>query len=73
MCKRISSLCYLVRHGCDAAGGHVGAPHCLDFLNRLKLLVIKDLVEVDDDLVQEPDALHSLVDVLTVELGEVGN
>ena len=59
----------LVHKRRDAAGGHVGAAHRLDLLHRLELLVIKDLVEVDDDLVEEPDALHALVHVRAVELG----
>ena len=66
---------YLVRHRCDATGGHVGATHCFDFLHRLKLLVIEDLVEVDYNLVKEPETLETLlVDVvLVVELLVVGD
>ena len=64
---------YLVGHWGDAASGHVGAPHGFDFLHSLKFLIIEDLVEVDYNLVEEPDALHPLVDVLAVKLGEVWN
>ena len=57
----------------DPAGRHVGAADGLDLLHVAELLVVEQLVEVDDDLVEESDALDSLVDVLGVELGEVGN
>ena len=57
----------------DPAGRHVGAADGLDLLHVAELLVVEQLVEVDDDLVEQSDALGSLVDVLGVELCEVGN
>ena len=57
----------------NPTGRHVGASDGFDLLHVPKLLVVEQLVEVDDDLVEQPDALDSLVDVLGVELGEVWN
>ena len=46
---------------------------CFFFSQSQHLLALTGLVEVDDDLVEESDALDSLVNVLGVELGEVWN
>ena len=61
----------LITDGSNSTGSHVGAAHSLDLLHGGKLLVIQDLVKVNDDLVEKPDALNPLVDVLRVELSEV--
>ena len=55
----------------NPAGRHVGAADGLDLLHVAKLLIVEQLVEVDDDLIEQPDAFDSLVNVLGVELGEV--
>ena len=57
----------------NPTGRHVGASDGFDLLHIPELLVVEQLVEVDDDLVEQSDALDSLVDVLGVELGEVWN
>ena len=96
LCQQsVPSPSHLVAGGGDAAGRHVGAANRLDLLHASELLVVQDLVKVDDYLVQEADALHTLavgllinfdidtfnvkieglylVDILGVELSEVGN
>ena len=57
LCQQSS---HLVAGWRDAGGRHVRAAHGLDLLHARELLVVQDLVEVDDDLVQEADALHTL-------------
>ncbi len=46
------------------------SPDGFDLLNAGEFVVVQDLVKVNDDLVEQPDALHALVDVLRVEVGE---
>ena len=48
----------------DPAGRHVGAADGLDLLHVAELLVVEQLVEVHDDLVQQPDALHLVTAVI---------
>ena len=55
----------------NPTGRHVGAADGLNLLHVAKLLIVEQLVEVDDDLIEQPDAFDSLVNVLGVELGEV--
>ena len=55
----------------NSTGCHVGAADGLNLLHVAKLLIVEQLVEVDDDLIEQPDAFDSLVNVLGVELGEV--
>ena len=54
---------------------HVGCSRRLDLLNTLELVLLQDLVKVGDDLVEEAQALHTLIVGLQlhVELGEVGD
>lgn len=53
--------------------GHVRGAGGLDLLDALKTLFAQQLVEVGDDLVQQPQTLHALVVgfQLDVKLGEV--
>ena len=55
----------------NPTGRHVGAANSFDLLHVAKLLIVEQFVEVDDDLIEQPDAFDSLVNVLGVELGEV--
>ena len=48
----------------DPAGRHVGAADGLYLLHVAELLVVEQLVEVHDDLVQQPDALHLVTAVI---------
>ena len=68
LCQQSS---HLVAGWRDAAGRHVRAAHGLDLLHARELLVVQDLVEVDDDLVQEADALHTLAAKLFINLTEI--
>ena len=68
LCQQSS---HLVAGWRDAGGRHVRAAHGLDLLHARELLVVQDLVEVDDDLVQEADALHTLAAKLFINLTEI--
>ena len=68
LCQQSS---HLVAGWRDAGGRHVRAAHGLDLLHARELLVVQDLVEVDDDLVQEADALHTLAVKLFINLTEI--
>ncbi len=61
--------------GDEADGGHVGGPDGLDLVEGAESVVADEIIEVGDDLVQEPQALDALVvEVqLHVELVEVGD
>ena len=54
---------------------HVSAPDCLDLINCTESFVAKQFIKVSNDLVEESDALNTLVVPvqLGVELVEVGN
>ena len=54
---------------------HVRSPSGLDLLNVLKRLLLQQLVKVCNDLVQQPQTLHSLIVGLKlhVEVREVRN
>ena len=56
-------------------GCHVCRADCFDLIDRPIGLLIQDLVEVSDDLVQQSQALHSLIVAVQfdVEFVEVGN
>ena len=45
----------------------------LNLFNSSEFLIIKDLIKIDNDFIQETNTFNTLVNIFRVELGEIGN
>lgn len=58
-----------IQAGCS----HISAAYGFDFLNAPVFVTFEQLVEIEYDFVEQSNALHTIVDILRVETGKVGN
>ena len=70
---QVVELIFRFCYWCDPTCCHISASDCFYLLNCFELVIVKQLIEVYNDFIQKSNTLNSFVNVLRIELSEIGN